>query len=220
MSWWQRVFGGGAEEAGERSMDYLWDPTDPRSLDALRRSGSSGTAAGARPTVSGATRTPEVSGATRTPEVSGATRTPEVSGATRTPEVSGATRTPEVSGATRTPEVSGATRTPEVSGATRTPGRSGAVRAPEAGGAAAPALEELPLRVAPGTRPWFRRRPLVLTTSLLVAGALALAIGAASGAFDSGPSQAEVEAAQESGFADGEVGAEGRTGAEGRGYSV
>jgi len=79
-----------------------------------------------------------------------------------------------------------------------------AALASEVGGSAY-ALEELAPAEEPPAMPWLRRRPVVLMVSFGVGALLALVVGTTSGAFDSGPSEAEVEAAFESGFADGEA---------------
>lgn len=144
MSWWARVqalWGGASEDATEESTDYLWDPSDARSFEALREAGHGGEPA------------------------------------------------PRPERPRRTLAATG----PETS--------VGAVE-----------LEDLDAAVEPPLFPWLRRRPVVLGSSFVVGALLALIIGSASGAFDSGPSDADVEAAFESGFADGE--AEAREAAE------
>lgn len=132
--WLDIVLGREAAEAERVSTDFLWDPGDDRSYEALRRSGRSAEApVRVRPRVE------------------------------------------------------------------RT-----AARAPEVGGGGY-ALEELPAVAEPPAIPWLRRRPAVLAVSFLGGALLALVIGTASGAFDSGPTETEVDAAFESGFADGEA---------------
>ena len=144
MSAWQRLralLGRPETEAGPQSTDYLWDPGDTRSFEALRRSGDSRLAAAPpRPR----------------------------------------------------------------------PVRPAALQS-EVDGPAAP-LEELP-EAPPEPSPLLRRRSVVLGGSLVVGALLALVIGTAAGAIGSGTTQADVDAAFESGFADGQAAA--REGAEG-----
>ena len=138
MSAWQRLRAllvRPAAEAGPQSTDYLWDPGDARSFDALRRSGDSRLAP-PRPRPR--------------------------------------------------------------------PARPAAVHS-EVGGGAVP-LEELPA-APPEPSPLLRRRSVVLGGSLVVGALLALVVGTAIGAFGSGTTEADVEAAFESGFADGQAAA-------------
>ena len=132
--WLDIALGRERPDAVADSTEYLWDPADTRSFEALRRSGGSSDAL-ARPR-------------------------------------------------------------PRVE-------RAAALMS-EVGGSAY-ALEELAPAEEPPAMPWLRRRPAVLVLSFGVGALLALVVGTASGAFDSGPSEAEVEAAFESGFADGEA---------------
>lgn len=137
MNWWTRLqalWGGGLEDVAEESTDYLWDPSDGRSFEALRQSGQGG----------------------------------------------------------------------KYEPRSERPRRTLAASRPEVG-ASAYELEELDVAAEPPAMPWLRRRPVVLGTSFVVGALLALIIGTASGAFDSGPSEADVESAFESGFTDGEA---------------
>ncbi len=136
MSGWQRLRAllvRPAAEAGPQSTDYLWDPSDTRSFDALRRSGDSRLAP-PRPRPR--------------------------------------------------------------------PARPAAVHS-EVGGGAVP-LEELPA-APPEPSPLLRRRSVVLGGSFVVGALLALVVGTAIGAIGSGTTQADVDAAFEEGFADGQA---------------